>query len=143
MRRRSSNRAEFWQNRYKAVRLLDEEAVLACAAYVDLNPIRAAIAETLESSDHTSAQRRIQSLSGSADANLGSVKNKETEQSALPVRDAFLSPIQNDELHDELGPRPSRSDFRCSDKGFSSMSSADYLELLDWDVVPSGDWQTR
>ena len=123
---------KFWQNRYKAVRLLDEEAVLACAAYVDLNPTRAAIAETLESSDHTSAQRRIQSLSGSADANLGSVRNKEAEQLALPTRDAFLSPIQNDELHDELGPRPSRSDFRCSDKGFLSMSSADYLELLDW-----------
>lgn len=30
---------KFWQARYKAVRLLDETSVLACAAYVDLNPI--------------------------------------------------------------------------------------------------------
>jgi len=37
---------KFWQSRYRAVRLLDEETLLACAAYADLNPIRAAIAET-------------------------------------------------------------------------------------------------
>jgi hypothetical protein len=33
---------KFWQSRFKAVRILDEETLLACAAYVDLNPIRAA-----------------------------------------------------------------------------------------------------
>ncbi len=37
-----------FQGRYRAVRILDEESLLACAAYVDLNPIRAALAETLE-----------------------------------------------------------------------------------------------
>jgi REP element-mobilizing transposase RayT len=54
---------KFWQSRFRAVRLLDEAALLACAAYVDLNPIRAAMAETLEQSDYTSVQRRIQSMS--------------------------------------------------------------------------------
>ncbi len=39
---------KFWQARYWAVRLLDETAILACAAYVDLNPIRAAMAESIE-----------------------------------------------------------------------------------------------
>ena len=38
----------FFQSRFRAVRLLDEQAMLACAAYIDLNPIRAAMAETLE-----------------------------------------------------------------------------------------------
>jgi len=42
---------KFWQSRFKAVRILDEETLLACAAYVDLNPIRTALAETLEESD--------------------------------------------------------------------------------------------
>ena len=32
---------KFFQARFKAVRLLDEQAVLACAAYVELNPTRA------------------------------------------------------------------------------------------------------
>jgi len=51
---------KFWQSRFRAVRLMGEESLLACAAYVDLNPIRAAMAETLEQSDHTSVQRRIE-----------------------------------------------------------------------------------
>jgi hypothetical protein len=53
---------KFWQSRFRAVRLLDEAALLACAAYVDLSPIRAAMAETLEQSDDTSVQRRLQSV---------------------------------------------------------------------------------
>jgi hypothetical protein len=55
---------KFLQARYRAGRLLDETAILACAAYVDLNPIRAAITETIEDSDFTSAQKRAAALRG-------------------------------------------------------------------------------
>ena len=56
---------KFWQVRYRAVRLLDETALVACAAYVDLNPIRAAMAETVEGSDYTSAQKRCHDMQAS------------------------------------------------------------------------------
>ena len=38
----------------------DDAAVLSCIAYVDLNPIRAKMAKTTETSNHTSTQKRTE-----------------------------------------------------------------------------------
>ena len=49
----------FWEGRYKSQLLLDSAALIACMAYVDLNPVRANIADTPETSDYTSIANRI------------------------------------------------------------------------------------
>jgi REP element-mobilizing transposase RayT len=131
---------KFWQSRYRGVRLLDEQAILAAAAYVDLNPIRAAVAQTVEGSDFTSVQRRVRSLVEDAaraySANEGLIEHAESEATqpkSSPSRpDRWLAPVEIKAVRDALGAMPSSSSYRCSDKGFASMSSADYVQLLDW-----------
>lgn len=49
----------FWEGRFKSQPLLDEKALLAAMAYVDLNPIRAAICKNVPKSEYTSAYERI------------------------------------------------------------------------------------
>ncbi|WED25503.1 transposase [Vibrio sp. DW001] len=55
-------KGHFWESRYKSQALLDENALLAAMAYTDLNPVRAGIAKTPESSEHTSIKDRINAL---------------------------------------------------------------------------------
>ena len=50
----------FWEGRFKSIAILDEEALLATCAYIDLNPVAAGIAATPETSRHTSVRQRVQ-----------------------------------------------------------------------------------
>ena len=64
----------FWEGRFKCQLLEDEGAVLACMAYVDLNPVRAKLAETLEASEFTSIHDRL--VARRARAGLAGAKGK-------------------------------------------------------------------
>jgi hypothetical protein len=51
---------KFWESRFTSQALKSEEALLSCMAYVDLNPVRAGMADTPETSSHTSIQERLE-----------------------------------------------------------------------------------
>jgi hypothetical protein len=148
----------FWEGRFKAQRITDEAGLLACAMYVDLNPVRAAMAATPEQSEHTSAYDRIKSLKGQqlesaacelipvslgeASSEMKSTPPSERRQKAAArkqrsksrrriLRDGWLAPLPLNERKAH-GAQASRSGIRASDKGFLSMPLRDYLTLLDW-----------
>ena len=140
---------KFWQSRSRAVRLLDEPALLACAACVDLNPIRAALAERLETSDFTSVQRRIQAMPtqpatsrqtpARAASSIPSQPPRRSQsadirprEAARPLADVFLAPVSREERTGQAGPVPNTIGLRCRDKGFLPVSWSDDLGLLDW-----------
>src|ERR1700722_8947776 len=58
--RQDKARGAFLEERFKSVAILDEEALLATCAYIDLNPVAAGIVDVPEASPHTSITTRIE-----------------------------------------------------------------------------------
>jgi len=85
---RESNREDkvtgrFWEGRFKSQALLDEQALIACMAYVDLNPVRADMAKTPEQSDYTSIQERIQKEMRKQPCKLLPFQDKSSDKDAV------------------------------------------------------------
>lgn len=60
MANREGTRGAFLEGRFKSVAILDDEALLATCAYIDLNPVAAGIAAVPEESEHTSIPHRLE-----------------------------------------------------------------------------------
>jgi hypothetical protein len=118
---RMSNREDqctgrFWEGRYKCQPLLDEAALAACMAYVDLNPVGARISETPESSPFTSAFERIQ--------------GQQVESASQQSRGEWLSRVELAKNHaSESQDLPAG---QASHRGCLAMTQSEYLQLLDW-----------
>ncbi|UPW17505.1 transposase [Agarivorans sp. TSD2052] len=98
-------KGRFWEGRFKSQALLDEAAVLACMAYVDLNPVRAQMADTPEESDFTSVQLRMQAL-----------KTAKSEENLQP---STVLPFSGYKAHGDPSPG-------------LPFNLYEYLELVDW-----------
>ncbi len=109
-------KGRFWEGRFKAQCLLDDNAVLAAMAYVDLNPVRAKICDTLEASAHTSARQRLTKIgqeSAAADRPLapiagirGMYVQRMTQAEYLSLVDYTGRQIRADRRGTIQGPAP-------------------------------------
>lgn len=79
-------KGHFWESRFTSQALLDDTARLSCMAYVDLNPIRAGIADDLNGSDFTSIQERIQALKLAQESSNIVVNNESKNSSNTKVK---------------------------------------------------------
>ncbi|MEL0629773.1 hypothetical protein [Psychromonas aquatilis] len=96
----------FWEGRFKSQALLDEDALVTCMAYVDLNPIRAKMHDCVENAEYTSAYERIH---GAAQAH--------DDPSTYHFHKKPLLSFTGDIDNSNLG---------------IAFSLSDYLELVDW-----------
>lgn len=113
--REDTCKGAFWEGRFKSQALLDEQALLACMMYVDLNPIRAGIADTVQTSDFTSIQERIAELKMPEKSTESTIENSEvsTQEPLKPL----VQFIGSTHLAAQLG---------------IPFHFCDYLALIDW-----------
>ena len=98
-------KGRFWEGRFKSQALLDEKALLTCMAYVDLNPIRANMATSVDQSEYTSVFERIHNKTHCDDTQ---------ENPSLKSLVKFIGAEYQDQL-----------------QGIH-FTLIDYLELVDW-----------
>jgi len=102
-------KGRYWEGRYYSQALLDEQALLSCMVYVDLNPVRAGMCDDLEHSDYTSIQTRIAQYQQHTNSSPDISDDTPSEQPR------YLMPFGSSE-----------------DNNAIAFKLYDYLELADW-----------
>ena len=105
-------KGHFWEARFKSQALLNEQSLLTCMIYVDLNPIRAKMSVTPEKSDFTSVQERI--------------------LKKFCLKSAVKEQVNDDLQEFTLPLKPLAKFLQLGNEGDLPTTFPEYLELVDW-----------
>lgn len=111
----------FWEGRYRSVAVLDEEHLLATAAYIDLNPLASGVAPTPETSQHTSFRTRLDHAK--AEGTLATLRDDLSTLTRNPDQERRLWILPTDDLRDRGGTRAGLA---------TGCTLSCYVRLIDW-----------
>ncbi len=107
---------KFWESQFTSQALKSEEALLSCMTYVDLNPVRAGIADRPETSSHTSIRERLK-----PEFDLQQAIDDQTECGDLLDFKTPLKPLQ-----------PFENRLANESQTGILLNFEEYLALVDW-----------
>ena len=155
VQKEGETKGAFWKGRFHMTVIHSREYLLACAVYIDLNPYRAKMTDSLEGYQYTSVYMQLVEVFGGmlergdlSQADCGSLRRFpesvmlspiefiEQQNQQLPASEASASQDSESQLGveesssgDPGGQKPAG---RCSDTGFLEITEEQYLELLTW-----------
>jgi len=113
----------FWQSRFRCEPLLDDDAILTCATYVDMNPVAAGVTEDALTAKFTSVAEHLRRLLVETDGEKWPQGGAATEEE----REAFLT------LLDEIEFTPA---IPCRREPYLAAEETT-VQACDWDRPPA------
>ncbi len=129
--REDGQSGRFFEERFKMKRLLDDAAVLACMAYVDLNPMRAGMTDSLEGYAAVSIGERMRRLDDTpvtpSEWLVPFTRSSDSDRTTASQPDrASQSTGDDDDAGDGAGDRATET------MGSLPMRLGAYVDLLRW-----------
>lgn len=112
-------KGHFWESRFTSKGLPTDRAVLAAMVYVDLNPVRAGVASSLETSEYTSIKERIDPAFNLANAVRSQIKSGSLRQFDLNIKPILLT-------SNDVREPPANSVLS------TPLRAKEYIELVNW-----------